>query len=95
MNKGIRVHHFHGAGGHQGIHRQTAAGFRGRQAEHGAHSLAAREHAVAHGLVDGFRAFVLCGQKPVQRGVNQGALFCNVVVQGLFFTHDVKEWVRG
>ena len=88
VNEGIRVHHFHRAGGDQSVDGQAAAGFRRGQAKHGAHSLAARKHAVAHGLVDSFGAFVLGGKEPVQRRVDQGALLGNVIFQRLF-THGV------
>ena len=81
MDEGIRMHHFHGAGGNQGVHCQSSAGLRRRQAKDGAHSFPPRKYAVAHGFVDGFGAFVLCWQQSVQRCVNQGALFCDVVVQ--------------
>ena len=90
VDQGIGVHYFHGTGGDQRVHGQASAGFRRGQTEDGAHSFAACKHAVAHGLVDRFRAFVLGGQKPVQRRINQGALFCYIIVQG-WFTHGVME----
>lgn len=74
VHEGVSVHDFHCTGRAEGVFGFTATGFGGGEGENGTESLAAGEHGVAHGLMNGPGAFGATREKGVQRIIDEGLL---------------------
>ena len=70
VNQAERVDHLEGRGARQQLFPGAPPGFAGEHDQSRAHPLAAREHAVAHGVVNLLRRGLRGRQQPVERRVD-------------------------